>query len=95
LAQALTIIFFPGRVLLRGTLHFMFALPRGILFSPGVVVAAAIHTTTHHPQIAGAIVHGVSVLMVDVLAIALSDFARCHSFSPGCISVGTLLFRFR
>jgi hypothetical protein len=93
-AQALTIIFFPGRVLLRGTLHFIFALPRGILFSPGVVVTATIQPATHHPQITGAIVHRVAVLVVDVFAISLSDFARGHCFPSSRVSIRPLLFRF-
>jgi hypothetical protein len=78
LAQALTIFFLPGRVLLRGTLQGIFALPSGILFPPGVVVTAAIQPATHDPQITGAIVHRVPVLVVDVFPIALSDFARGH-----------------
>jgi hypothetical protein len=94
LAQALTIFFLPGRVLLRGTLQGIFALPSGILFPPGVVVTATIQPATHHPQITGAIVHRVAVLVVDVFAIALSDFARGHRFSPGRVSVSTRLFCF-
>jgi len=72
----------------------MFALPRGILFSPGVVVTATIQPATHDPQITGAIIHRVAVLVVDVFAISLFDFARGHCFSSGRIPVCTRLFRF-
>ena len=81
-------------MLLRGTLQGMFALPRGILLSPRVVVTATVQPATHHPQVARPIVHRVAVLVVNVLAIALSDFSRGHRFPPGCVSVCTLLFRF-
>jgi len=73
---------------------FLLLRPSGILFSPGVVVPAAIQPATHHPQITGSIVHRVPVLVVDVFPIALSDLARGHCFSPSCISVCTRLFRF-
>ena len=94
LAHAFTIFFFPGRVLLRGTLQGMLALPKGILFSPGIVVTATVQPATHHPQVARSIVHRVAVLVLNVFAIALSDFSRGHRFSPGRVSVSTRLFSF-
>lgn len=81
-------------MLLRGTLHFMFALPRGILLSPGIVVTPTIQPATHHPQIAGAIVHWVAVPVVDVFAVALFDFSSCHRFPSSRVSIRPLLFRF-
>ena len=81
-------------MLLRGTLQGIFALPSGILFSPGVVVTPSVQPATHHPQVARPIVHRVAVLVVDVFAISLSDFARGHCFSSGRIPVCTRLFRF-
>ena len=72
----------------------MSCFPSGILFSPGIVVAAAVQPATHHPQVARPIVHRVAVLVVDVFAITLPNFAGGDCFSSCCVSVCTRLFRF-
>ena len=72
----------------------MSCFPSGILFSPGIVVAAAVQPATHHPQVARPIVHRVAVLVVDVFAITLPNFAGGDCFSSCCVSMCTRLFRF-